>query len=465
MYKNRPESKNTAHGGYKQVLVLLLASFLLLSCLGCVGGDGVTESQPIPDCSTQATEPAEQTTPTETVLPTESVPEATTEPTEAPTTEPTEAPTVEPTEAPTSAPTTVPTEPTEPSVPETEPPMQIQISPAGTEVLLIPQSARAFSKRDLSKPVEDAIYSYKLVNQRLDISVPVTLSVGITNLPKGVTVTGITITFADNANLNNGRVFRLTGSERSVSIPFLMAGKEYHYQVQIAFSDGSTEIRSASFRTVAAPRMLSIDGIVNVRDCGGWKTTDGYVIRQGVLYRGSELDGAVEAEFKLTEEGLRQMLEDLGIRTDLDLRYQDADENPKSPLGEDVLYIYYDAPSYTSVFKTRGMEVVRKFFADLAENTHYPAYLHCTYGVDRTGTFCYLLGAMLGMSESDLQREYEMSTMYFTWVAPNSQRSLLEGLKAYPGDSLREQTEAYLTACGVTRQQMDTIRDIFLEKQ
>ena len=32
----------------------------------------------------------------------------------------------------------------------------------------------------------------------------------------------------------------------------------------------------------------------------------------------------------------------------------------------------------------------------------YPIYMHCTYGMDRTGTMCYLLGALLGMSEEDI---------------------------------------------------------------
>jgi protein tyrosine/serine phosphatase len=376
-------------------------------------------------------------------------------------TEPTQAPTT----APTTAPTEAPTEPTaEPTVPETEPPLQIQLTPDNTQVLLIHQRAWGFARRDQSKPVEDAIYSYQLTNERLDISVPVTLLVNITNIPKGVEVVSITITFADNEGLAEARTFRLTGSQRSVDIPFLMAGRKYYYQAAVLFSDGTTEVRQTSFRTASTPRLLSVDGIVNVRDIGGWQTTDGYVVRQGLLYRGSELDGAVKPEFCLTAEGLRQMREVLGIRSDLDLRYQDDDLQHISPLGADITYIYYDAPSYTGVFKPNRQNMVRRLFADLADESNYPVYLHCTYGVDRTGTFCYLLEALLGVSEEDLQRDYELSTLYYTWVASKDREDFLAELKTREGNTLQEKTETFLLECGVTPEQIAAIRDIFLEK-
>ncbi|MBO5323397.1 MAG: tyrosine-protein phosphatase [Oscillospiraceae bacterium] len=472
----------------KPAALLLAASLCLLFGYGCRGDEGETEPQKIPTWntepssptevipSTETSSPTEETFPTETSYPTESVtptestqatqPPLTTEPAPTEPPAPSTNPPTEDVEIPTE--TTAPTqpaEPTEPTIPETTPPMQIQISPDRSEVLLIPKNAQAFSLRDLTKPVEYGIYAYKTVHQRLDIGVAVPLSVEITNIPQGVEVTSITITLADNEDLIGGRMFRLTGNQKYVKVPFLLANKQYHYQVRIDFSNGTTQVLQTSFRTAAAPRLLSIDGIVNVRDIGGWKTTDGNVIRQGLLYRGSELDGAVQPEYKLTAEGKRQMLQALGIRTDMDLRHAGEIGEPAYPLGKNVSYFTYDARPYDSTFSGHGRNAVCRIFADLADQSKYPIYLHCTYGADRTGTICCLLEALLGVSEEDLQREYELSTMYYTWVDSQGFRNLISELKQWEGVTLQEKAEAFLLDCGVTQEQIAQIRNILLEKQ
>ena len=39
-----------------------------------------------------------------------------------------------------------------------------------------------------------------------------------------------------------------------------------------------------------------------------------------------------------------------------------------------------------------------------------PVFYHCQNGADRTGTIGFLIGALLGMSESDLAKDYELTT-------------------------------------------------------
>lgn len=445
-------------GWCKPVSLLLALSLCLAFVGGCRRDDGAAT---IPTWSTETSCPTEETSPTETVLPTESV-----MPTESiPATQPPET-TVPPTQS-TVPPvvTTPPTEPTQPSVSETQPPMQIQIGPDRTEVLLIQKNAKAFVSRDLTQPVEWDIYNYKTVHQRLDTNQPVSLFVKVTNMPQGVSITSIVFKLADNAALIGGRELRPVGDQRYVHVHYLLANKQYFYRVQISFSDGTTRVLESNFRTADAPRMLSIDGIVNVRDIGGWKTLDGYVIRQGLLYRGSELDGAKMPEYKLTAEGLRQMREELGIRIDMDLRSQGELTKLTHPLGNDVPHIFYGARQYTAAFHGPGKEAVRKIFADLANPGNYPVYLHCTYGADRTGTICFLLEALLGVSEENLQREYELTTMYHTWVDSEGYREMVAEIKTWEGNTLQEKAETFLLHCGVTSQQITQIRDIFLEKQ
>ena len=85
-------------------------------------------------------------------------------------------------------------------------------------------------------------------------------------------------------------------------------------------------------------------------------------------------------------------------------------------------------------------------------------YLHCTYGCDRTGTVCYLLEALLGVSRGDCLKEYGLSNMPIELIL-----AVETGLAQYGANlTLREQVELYLSSCGVTVDQMNTIREIFL---
>jgi protein tyrosine/serine phosphatase len=83
--------------------------------------------------------------------------------------------------------------------------------------------------------------------------------------------------------------------------------------------------------------------------------------------------------------------------------------------------------------------------------------LHCTYGCDRTGTVCYLLEALLGVSRGDCLRDYGLSNL-----RPENIQAVENGLANYEGDTLKEQAESYLLSCGVSEYQINSIRNIFL---
>jgi protein-tyrosine phosphatase len=209
------------------------------------------------------------------------------------------------------------------------------------------------------------------------------------------------------------------------------------------------------FKTTDTPRILSIDGLYNVRDIGNWKTDSGKRIKQGLLIRGTEMDGAAESIYHLTNGGLADMLGGFGIKTDMDLRAQTA--TSKDALGSRVDHRYYDMVMYGGIFSNTGKEKIRTVFSDLANPDNYPIYLHCTYGCDRTGTVCYILEALLGVSRGDCLKDYGLSNLNIKNI-----KAVEEGLKAYPGNSLKEQAESYLLSCGVTEYQIKSIRNIFL---
>ncbi|MBO7762230.1 MAG: tyrosine-protein phosphatase, partial [Clostridia bacterium] len=250
------------------------------------------------------------------------------------------------------------------------------------------------------------------------------------------------------------RVSTTANGDFTASIANLKDNTTYYYRVTV-YAAGGADVVTGHFKTSDTPRFLNVEGIANVRDIGNWRTESGVRIKQGLLIRGTELDGAVEDGYHLTNAGLSDMLNVFGIRLDMDLRA----ELPaaKDALGARVEHRYYTMCAYSEIFTEEGKDKVRSVFSDLADPDNYPIYLHCTYGCDRTGTVCYLLEALLGVSRGDCLRDYGLSNLSIASIL-----AVENGLKAYPGSTLKEQTESYLLSCGVTEYQIASIRDIFL---
>ena len=370
-----------------------------------------------------------------------------------------------PTSAPTRPtyirPTTKPTEPSASQEP-TEPTETIDSNAVILELVAHPEpvflvglAAQAMMAQEDYGFVSDFISQFR-GQGRMDVSVPVELRYEIIHLPEGVNVTQSRFVVFENGAVV--RSIDAAEGEQFVKIELLKTGTAYDYQVQIQLSDGSSHTLNGTFRTATSARILSIDGLANVRDFGGWTGLDGKIIRQGLLYRGSTMDGVHESKFKLTDKGLEQMKSLLGIRVDMDLRASGEDV-----LGEDVPHIYLGAYQYNLCFEEHGMKAIARVFTQLADPNNYPMYLHCTYGADRTGTVCYLLGAILGMNDRDLRLEYDLSALYYWYICTPDMDEFVAEIEKYPGNNTKERAESYLLSTGVTMDQIQSIRDIFLE--
>lgn len=372
-------------------------------------------------------------------------------PREAPQPEPTVSyPTLGNTPPVTDPPETAPTYP-----PVLEGETDIRLNPLTGPVSLLGKAAGDYLAAENVSDVSEFVSRYWEVETRSDRGRPVELGYTVYSLPQDVEVESAVFHLYEPNGSGNYREYLPAEGFRSVYIYNLRTGTDYDYCCVIALSDGQTLTLKGSFQTAAGPRLLNISGLVNVRDLGGWVTADGKTVKQGLLYRGSEMDGAVEADFKLTAEGLEQ-LQALGIKTDFDLRHNGADAIPGAE------HLYYDAIQYEHAFTQEGLEAVGKLFADLAEPENYPAYLHCTYGADRTGTMCYLLLGLLGVSDADLKRDYELTAMYYGYVSPAQMDAFVAKIAALPGENTQARVEYFLRSAGVTDQQMESIRQIFL---
>ena len=329
------------------------------------------------------------------------------------------------------------------------------------ELTLVSGPAVAYMKADISVSATAFLEQYRKEGVKLDVGTPVNLGFDISGLPVECMVVRSAIEVSENAEYLNSRVYVLKSDERDVKIYHLKTNTQYYYRISIEISNGTMQVVQGSFKTAETPRILSIEGAVNVRDVGGWKTIDGRTIRQGMLYRGSELDGAVQADFKLSEQGRNDMLTVLGVASDLDLRASTSNPYRTDALGANVKHVYFDVPMYSSVFESP--EKVRAVFAALADPSNYPVYLHCTYGMDRTGTFCYLLGALLGMHEDDLMRDYQLSALSYPVMNDELMEEFVTDLRSLEGKSMQEKVTGYLLSVGVTENEIASIKEMFIE--
>lgn len=266
---------------------------------------------------------------------------------------------------------------------------------------------------------------------------------------------------SESSDLSNPIEYTLPADKRTVEIHNLKTGTTYYYQVRV-----NEESFFGSFNTALSNRFINLPGIVNTRDIGGYRTIDGKVIKQGLLIRGTELDGLVNSEYFPSAESIRQMQETFGFVFDMDLRFPGIVHGTYvSRLGENVSHKFYDSPQYGQIFSQSLAPTLHAIFQDLADPAKYPMYLHCTWGMDRTGTIVFLLQGVLNVSKEDMILEY-MQTAYQHpgLVDSHNLDIIINGLAPYEGNTLQEKIVSFLTtAIGITEEDIASIRAIFWE--
>ena len=271
------------------------------------------------------------------------------------------------------------------------------------------------------------------------------------------------LSLSEYPDMRNAREYALSAKEKTVSIDNLKTGTMYYYVVTIG-----EDTYPGSFRTAEATRFVNLPGVKNTRDIGGYTTLDGKKVKQGMLIRGTEIDGLVEPTYFLEKDSVDYVKDIFGFACDLDLRASSIiNGNYQTRLGKDVQHKFYDSPMYGSIFSADYQPALKQIFTDLANPQNYPMYLHCTYGADRTGTICFLLEGILNLPEEVMQRDYQL-TGYFSssYASSESFNSICGGVEGYAGDTIQERIVSYLTSpeVGVTMRQIESIRNIFLEQ-
>ncbi|MBO4219311.1 MAG: tyrosine-protein phosphatase [Clostridia bacterium] len=240
----------------------------------------------------------------------------------------------------------------------------------------------------------------------------------------------------------------------------LLLGKRYYWKA------GDSCV--GSFMTEdTPPRWIRAEGTWNVRDIGGYDAAGRKRVRQGMIFRGMELDCAENNNF-ITESGRAVLHDQLGIRCDLDLR-SSRDGNKftgKSPIGPDVRYIRIGIDPYCDFYK--DADTVRMVFEALADPDNYPMYIHCSWGSDRTGTLAAAIETLIGMDDEDICADYEQSTLAFTDCHRDrggwTWQLFYKEMEEFGADSF-ERFYNRTIGCGVPRGHIEALQSIMLENR
>lgn len=169
-------------------------------------------------------------------------------------------------------------------------------------------------------------------------------------------------------------------------------------------------------------RRLPIQGCVNFRDLGGYRTSDGRRVRWRRLFRADGLS-------RLSDDD-RSLLRDLRLTTVIDLRTGD-EVRERGSFPVDVLPVDYYSLPLTDVLPSPeelpswaeasfvaaryadmlsgGSAVLQRSIEILAAPGALPAVFHCSAGKDRTGVLSALILAFLGVPDAVIAEDYALS--------------------------------------------------------
>ncbi|MCX4973472.1 tyrosine-protein phosphatase [Streptomyces sp. NBC_00620] len=215
----------------------------------------------------------------------------------------------------------------------------------------------------------------------------------------------------------NGHVVARGGTHGDVTVSGLPAADRQWFDL-VPQRGGSLHL---------ADRLVKLDGAVNFRDAGGYRTADGHWVKMGEIYRSDALN-------RLTDADLAK-LERLGIEAVYDLRMASERTSAPDRVPSGAAYTVADVLAGSATFTTmpttedEAVEMMvegEKFmvsgdsaraaysavFAGVADESQHGLLYHCTAGKDRTGWSSAALLTALGVPRATVMDDYLASNTY-----------------------------------------------------
>ena len=240
-------------------------------------------------------------------------------------------------------------------------------------------------------------------------------------------------------------------------------------------------------------RFIELQGCINFRDLGGYRTGDGKAVRWRRLFRSDSVH-------LMTAQDTDYVYDSLGVVTLFDLRNSDEVRRDASAARRPASVQYHHVPFlehhgiapfnpeedpadrlagiYLWVLGNSGSLVADVVNRLAREPQLFPALFHCTAGKDRTGVLAALLLGVLGVDNETILADYALTNQ--------TMDRLYERLRAIPGNEERPISsfeaqpkameevlatltteyggaEGYLTSHGVTADSIDRLRASLLD--
>lgn len=241
-------------------------------------------------------------------------------------------------------------------------------------------------------------------------------------------------------------------------------GVTYYNNVPNAKTPFATDNAAGTVKPLDALRWINTPAW-NVRDLGGW-ACDGGKVKYGLLIRGG----------KLAATDRSVIVGELGVQHDLDLRGRegggsgDEPEMTESPLGSDVYYTRTQQYAWYALTPAATWKTYLKCVFDAVSHRE-PVYFHCTAGADRTGTLACVLEGLLGMSQSDIDKDYELTSFYSGTGSDSAARrrnesdwqGLINAINAKEGSSFRDKCIAFAAELGFTAAEINAYRKAMID--
>lgn len=192
------------------------------------------------------------------------------------------------------------------------------------------------------------------------------------------------------------------------------------------------------------PRLLTVPGVLNIRDLGGYRTRRGHQTRWRSLYRG-------DSPHTMRPEG-GEVLRGAGLRSVIDLRSHHETVDEPNPLARTPDVAYHTIPLFDDLaptikdVKARNSDdllldlymealnaqsgAVRSVLATIAAAPEGAVLFHCTAGKDRTGIIAALLLGAADVEREDIVADYALTGAH---IVPLVER-LLARTRANGGD-------------------------------
>lgn len=277
---------------------------------------------------------------------------------------------------------------------------------------------------------------------------------------------------------------KILSKSTAYAVHSLKSNTKYYWKVTDIDNNITSETKT--FTTTLGWRGINAGLTNNIRDIGGHIVKGNKIIKQGLIYRGCELnleaynDGSSDHNKTIDDNTIYTFKNIMKIGTEIDFRgAAESGSLTSSNMGWSVNYDRQSIAGYGSLVQDKtGSEdkKVKKIFEHFLDAKEDKSiYFHCWGGADRTGTIAFLLGGLLGMSYTDLIIDYELTSFSYNLREHDvlgtysNFPSLIEGLKAVTNHTennpdIQEMCKTYLmNKVGISEENITKIQDLMLE--